>query len=296
MNTNSISQSTVVTRGATALTDGDVVIATADIAMSPEKVFLALTDAKELESWWGSSDTYRMTKWNADLRVGGKYTVEVVRSNGDIYPASGKFLEIAAPHRLVHTRIYNWDHPTIGWQETTISYQLEPIAGGTHLVVRHDGFGGNRAAADEHADGWERVLRWLGAYAGPDRVAAFITAFQAELGGLRKPFSLVAKLQIKDGTQEKFEAAFAIAGRETQKDKGVIAYDLSREPKDSTRYVVYERWESLADLEAHLRTPHITALFGVIDELLAGAPEFRVFVPADDLRKGMGRVQAAQSK
>jgi quinol monooxygenase YgiN len=45
---------------------------------------------------------------------------------------------------------------------------------------------------------------------------------------------------------------------------------------------VYERWKSLADLEAHLRTLYITTLISETDEVLGGAPEFQVLMPAGE--------------
>jgi quinol monooxygenase YgiN len=41
------------------------------------------------------------------------------------------------------------------------------------------------------------------------------------------------------------------------------------------------RWKSLADLEAHLNSPHITALLGEFKELLAAPP--------DGPRRGIGQ-------
>jgi hypothetical protein len=32
------------------------------------------------------------------------------------------------------------------------------------VTVRHDGFAGASAAAEEHTEGWERVLGWLAVY------------------------------------------------------------------------------------------------------------------------------------
>src|ERR1700732_3281191 len=45
-----------------AAPDGETVLATADIAMTPEPVFRAL-NTDEVESWWRSEDTYHMTNW-----------------------------------------------------------------------------------------------------------------------------------------------------------------------------------------------------------------------------------------
>lgn len=105
---------------------------------------------------------------------------------------------------------------------------------------------------------------------------------KAELKDPAKPFTMIVRLQVKEGEQNKFEAAFAKAVKATRMEKGCVAYDLSREAKDPTRYIVYERWKSLADLDAHLKTAHITALLAELKELLAAAPEARVLLPAGE--------------
>jgi uncharacterized protein YndB with AHSA1/START domain len=143
-----------------AVTDGWTVLAAAEIAATPERIFRALT-TEEVEAWWGSSDTYRLTEWLADFRIGGKWTVSVRCKNGIVIPAGGEFIEICWPGKVVQTRRYDWDHPTLGRDVTTVSYRFDAISSGTRVTVRHDGFAGRTAAADEHAAGWERVLGWL---------------------------------------------------------------------------------------------------------------------------------------
>jgi uncharacterized protein YndB with AHSA1/START domain len=88
------------------VTDGETVLATADIAMTPERVFRAL-NTDEVESWWGSEDTYHMTNWAADLRVGGRWSVIPRTADGSTTPASGQFLEIEGPRKIVLTRKYD---------------------------------------------------------------------------------------------------------------------------------------------------------------------------------------------
>ena len=110
------------TRG--TVTDGDTVLATVDVAMSPERVFRAL-NTDELERWWGSADTYRMTDFTADLRVGGRWHVTVSNADGSTNPAGGKFLEIDAPRKIVFTRKYEWEFPQLGQRETTVTYRLD---------------------------------------------------------------------------------------------------------------------------------------------------------------------------
>jgi uncharacterized protein YndB with AHSA1/START domain len=154
-----------------AMANGETVMASAEILAPPEQVLAALVTG-EVERWWGSADTYRMIGWKADLHAGGRWSVIVRTADGRELPASGQFLEIEAPRRIVQTRRYDWNHPTLGRHETTVAYLLQPAASGTHLIICHGGFAGFTEAAAEHADGWARVLGWLQAYVDAGRLAA----------------------------------------------------------------------------------------------------------------------------
>ncbi|MBZ9770194.1 SRPBCC domain-containing protein [Mesorhizobium sp. CA6] len=154
-----------------AMANADTVMASAELPASPDEVGAALVTS-EVERWWGSPETYRMTGWNADLRVGGSWRVTVRTADGRRLPAGGEFLEIEMPRRIVQTRRYDWDHPALGRRETTLAYLLEPIAGGTRLTICHGGFAGFPDAAAEHAEGWARVLGWLQTYFSDGRQAA----------------------------------------------------------------------------------------------------------------------------
>ncbi len=93
------------------------------------------------------------------------------------------------------------------------------------------------------------------------------------------PFTLAVLLHVKKGSAHRFETAFAKARRETRKEKGNLAYDLNRDTEDPLRYLLYERWNSVADLETHLNAPHIKALLADLPNLTTGQPEVQVFVP-----------------
>lgn len=145
---------------------GGTIIATAEVAAPPERVFRALT-TDEVERWWGHPDFYRMTEWNADFRVCGQWSVMVHFPDGNTNGGAGEFAEIEAPRKIVMTRKFE-DHPLLGTRETTITYRLEPIPSGTRLTVRDEGFVGRSEAAYGNAEHWERVLGWLGAYINPE--------------------------------------------------------------------------------------------------------------------------------
>ena len=152
-----------VTQRAVADRELGMILAIADIPAAPDRVFTALiTD--DLETWWGAPHVYTIADWKADLRVGGKWTLNVVLPDGMALPASGEFLVIEKPGKIVITRRYDWDFPILGRRDTKVTYLLDPIENGTRLTVRQEGFGEAVEACYQHADGWERYLGWLEEY------------------------------------------------------------------------------------------------------------------------------------
>jgi uncharacterized protein YndB with AHSA1/START domain len=145
-------------RAVADLSEGTI-LASVEIAASPERVFRALA-SEELVKWWGSPDTYRTTQWTGELRVGGAWRTEGVGADGKPFTVGGEFIEVDPPRKLVQTWRAAWDDN----QVTKITYRLEPIANGTRVTVRHEGFGTRRDSCDGHAAGWERVLTWLDDY------------------------------------------------------------------------------------------------------------------------------------
>jgi uncharacterized protein YndB with AHSA1/START domain len=141
-------------RAVADLTDG-IILASVEIAAPPERVFQAISSA-EIASWWGSSETYHVTRWTGDVRVGGKWRSEGVSATGGAFAVGGEFLAVDPPFLLVHT----WQYEHKPSDVTTVRYRIEPMPGGSRVTVRHDGFT-DRTDCDAHARGWERVLTWL---------------------------------------------------------------------------------------------------------------------------------------
>ncbi len=140
------------------------ITATVDVACAPERVYRMLVTA-ETERWWGSPETYLMREWIAELHRGGTWRALICLADGRRHPASGRFLELELPHKVVQTRAYEFDHPTLGRRETRVTYLFARHPSGARVTVFHEGFQGREVAAIEHAFGWERVLNWLEPYA-----------------------------------------------------------------------------------------------------------------------------------
>lgn len=137
------------------------IVATVEIAAPPERVFRALTDPDELPKWWGEDGVYHTKRHEADLREGGKFKSSGVNAGGAEFSVEGEYLEVTPPKQLKYTWNPSWSPST---RNTVVTYQIEEIDGGTRVTVRHEGFT-DETSCKGHADGWERVLNWMSAYA-----------------------------------------------------------------------------------------------------------------------------------
>ncbi len=142
------------------------------IAAPPERVFQALTDPSQTSKWWGQKGMYRVTESKADVRVGGKWLSSGVGADGTEFKVQGEYLQIDPPKLLVHT----WIPSYAGNIKTTVRWELEPrdvhglhsrgpqrVGTGTVVRVHHSGFADEKSAQD-HGNGWIRVLGWAQAY------------------------------------------------------------------------------------------------------------------------------------
>jgi quinol monooxygenase YgiN len=61
----------------------------------------------------------------------------------------------------------------------------------------------------------------------------------------------------------------------TRQEQGCISYTLVQNNADPTDFTFIEEWESDAALDAHLKTPHITAGLEKIPTMLQAPPDIR---------------------
>jgi uncharacterized protein YndB with AHSA1/START domain len=115
----------------------DIVRAVIEIAASPEDVFEALTDPRELAAWLGGTDDCSAGEWNDAPTAGETWQSPAIGPDGAAGTVRGEFLAIDAPSRLVSTWHASWDH----FARTVVRYELEPAevegVAGTRLTVFH---------------------------------------------------------------------------------------------------------------------------------------------------------------
>jgi len=129
-------------------------LACVEIEAEPQRVFRALT-SEEITSWWVRPGVFDTREWSGDVRVGGRWRAAGV-SRGQPYVQEGEFLEIGAPHKLVHT----WEGAGKPGLPSTVTYLLEPFEKGTRLTIRQTGFV-SCDVCNAFAIGWETSLNRL---------------------------------------------------------------------------------------------------------------------------------------
>lgn len=81
--------------------------------------------------------------------------------------------------------------------------------------------------------------------------------------------AVVARVRARVGMAEQMRAELVALVAPSRRDRGCLSYDLHQSRDDSSLFMFYENWESLADLEAHLKMPRLGAFDERTRELLA---------------------------
>lgn len=136
--------------------NADEIVSEIEIAAEPGRVFEALVDPKQVVQWWGEKGVYRCTRFESDLRLGGKWRAAGVDGEGRDFEVSGEYLEIDRARALVVT----WKATWTGDVQTTVRWELEAAGNGTRVRVRHSGLAAHPGIANAYR-GWPRMLGWL---------------------------------------------------------------------------------------------------------------------------------------
>ena len=115
-----------------------------------ERVFRAWTDAKELALWFAPSSDYTTIITELDLRVGGKYQLEMHHKNGNVHQLHGTYRQIKPPEKLVYT--WNWQKDE-SKPESVVTIEFRDLGGSTEVCLTHEHLP-NAEEREKHSHGW----------------------------------------------------------------------------------------------------------------------------------------------
>ena len=122
--------------------------------VTPEKVWLAWTDAQALSRWFGPGVGERVSVAELDVRVGGRFRICFGGADGNAHEVQGVYRAVVANRRLV----FGWTWPrTTPERESLVTVELRAVPRGTRLVLRHEQLFDEKAR-DDHARGWTGTL------------------------------------------------------------------------------------------------------------------------------------------
>jgi uncharacterized protein YndB with AHSA1/START domain len=114
------------------------------LAHPPEKIWRALTQAPLIEEWLMKSDF--------EPQVGHRFTFRAEPAGGWDGVIASQVLDVEPASRLV----YRWDSMGL---ESTVTWTLTPVDGGTHVRMEQAGFRPDQDFAYRGAQyGWTRFL------------------------------------------------------------------------------------------------------------------------------------------
>lgn len=131
---------------------------------APERVFDAWLDADQVARWMGPRTMVAECETLLlEPRVGGRYEIRMRKADGSATTASGAYLEMVRPSRLVMT--WGWDRnaecgrsgpassPLGEFHETLITLTFRPVGKQTEMTIVHENFP-DADRRDRHQYGW----------------------------------------------------------------------------------------------------------------------------------------------
>ena len=126
----------------------------------PERAFEAWTSAEHIQQWMRPEPGMVVPLASMDLRVGGKFRIQMKNPDGEFFTAVGVFKEVKAPERLVYT--WDWEKDGSGAESgevegkpSLMTVEFLKRGEGTELVLTHSRFASVQSR-DNHAQGWSR--------------------------------------------------------------------------------------------------------------------------------------------
>ena len=135
----------------------------------PELAFQAWTSAEHIQQWMRPEPGMVVPLASMDLRVGGKYRIQMKMPDGEFFTAVGVFKEVKAPTRLVYT--WDWEKDGSGAEfgevegkPSLVTVEFLKRGKRTKFVLTHSRFA-TVESRDSHARGWGKIVESFAKFA-----------------------------------------------------------------------------------------------------------------------------------
>lgn len=88
---------------------------------------------------------------------------------------------------------------------------------------------------------------------------------------------VAARITAKDGNREELISKSQNVIESTRQESGCISYELLASTEDDDVLMMFERWESMESLDAHMQTEHFKSFGLAIEELVAREIEIKIY-------------------
>lgn len=127
-----------------------------------ERAFKVWSAAEHIQQWMRPETGMEVPLATVDLRVGGKFRIQMKTPDGEFFTAVGVFKEVKAPELLVYT--WDWEKDGGGAEFGEVEgkaslVRVEFLKRGerTELVLTHSQFA-TVESRDNHARGWGKLV------------------------------------------------------------------------------------------------------------------------------------------
>jgi uncharacterized protein YndB with AHSA1/START domain len=122
-----------------------------------DRVFRAWTDAREFALWFHPTTDHTTIVSRLDVKVGGRYSLEMHHKGGQVHKLSGTYQQIKPPEKLSFTWRWSTDPPG---QETLVSLDFLDHGNATEIVLLHGQFP-DAETREKHNQGWNGCFEQL---------------------------------------------------------------------------------------------------------------------------------------
>jgi uncharacterized protein YndB with AHSA1/START domain len=125
-----------------------------------EKVFRAWTDPKELARWFAPTPDHSAIVPELDLKVGGRYRIEIRHTGGNVHKVSGIYREITPPEKIAFT--WSWENDPAK-SVSLVTVEFRDLGDSTELLLTHEQLPSTEDRG-KHEHGWSGCFDQLSRY------------------------------------------------------------------------------------------------------------------------------------